>query len=692
MAAPKKPEEKTVGQLFYDVDKLFHDDDFAGAQKVLNKILRLEPDDLDAKKCKIVCQVQQGIFQEAIDAINSNDKKGLFSMPFEKAYCFYRLNNLLEAEKVLTSMEERGLRENELLAQVHYRLEKYKDCVDVYHQLIRESVDDYSDEREANLTAVVAAAKLWNNESVAEINSNTNTYELCYNYACLLIANGDLDQATDKLNQAIDLCKESFDEDATEEEIEEEQFLLKAQLSYIAQLQQQTKQALQAYNQILKKKPKDITLTALISNNIIALHKEKELFDSRKRLKNLNVAGLEHKLSSKQQHVMETNKVLVNVLMNQIDSSKKSLSKLKSWGKDTGLCAIMEAAVYLRDKQPDQAIQHLQAIIGSGESSDQLRLTLAQLLYSKGRVQDSIRALEGTSKPLFHSPALTSLLVSLCNQHDQKDKAANLLDASIAHAKESGNKERYVTLLKHNTEIKMSAGDDAGAIKMLEMLREEGPSDVTTLAKIVAAYSRYDLERAHEFSQDLPEFTASDSSSVNVDSLEMVDLIGTLRFSKKPIAKLQADAEEVRDIKAKKQRKKKKGKLPKFYNADQDPDPERWLPRWERSTYKHKKQKRGQANVGKGTQGMSAGAAAAAEASLNSPRNTATSPRAGGATSPRAAAGAASPQDGASSPKAGAESPVPGGPAAAGVVPPRQQKPGGGAKSKPKKKKKGGGW
>ena len=41
------------------------------------------------------------------------------------------------------------------------------------------------------------------------------------------------------------------------------------------------------------------------------------------------------------------------------------------------------------------------------------------------------------------------------------------------------------------------------------------------------------------------------------------------------------------------------GKLPKNYNPDVDPDPERWLPRWERSTFKHKKQKRGANTVGK---------------------------------------------------------------------------------------------
>ena len=40
------------------------------------------------------------------------------------------------------------------------------------------------------------------------------------------------------------------------------------------------------------------------------------------------------------------------------------------------------------------------------------------------------------------------------------------------------------------------------------------------------------------------------------------------------------------------------GKLPKNYNAEVDPDPERWIPKRERTYYKGKRQKKG-ASVGR---------------------------------------------------------------------------------------------
>lgn len=62
----------------------------------------------------------------------------------------------------------------------------------------------------------------------------------------------------------------------------------------------------------------------------------------------------------------------------------------------------------------------------------------------------------------------------------------------------------------------------------------------------------------------------------------------------------------------KKKLKKRKIRLPKHYDPNVKPDPERWLPRRDRSTYRPKKRERrfdrreARADVGKGTQGFSA--------------------------------------------------------------------------------------
>lgn len=42
-----------------------------------------------------------------------------------------------------------------------YRLERYDDCKSVYTDLIRNSQDEYEEERKTNLAAVVASMSQW---------------------------------------------------------------------------------------------------------------------------------------------------------------------------------------------------------------------------------------------------------------------------------------------------------------------------------------------------------------------------------------------------------------------------------------------------------------------------------------------------------------------------------------------------
>lgn len=59
-------------------------------------------------------------------------------------------------------------------------------------------------------------------------------------------------------------------------------------------------------------------------------------------------------------------------------------------------------------------------------------------------------------------------------------------------------------------------------------------------------------------------------------------------------------------IQKKKKKKKKKTKLPKNYVPGVMPDPERWLPKHERTGYRKKKDRRNK-DVMKGTQGAASG-------------------------------------------------------------------------------------
>ena len=110
-------------------------------------------------------------------------------------------------------------------------------------------------------------------------------------------------------------------------------------------------------------------------------------------------------------------------------------------------------------------------------------------------------------------------------------------------------------------------------------------------------------------------------------------------------------------------KRKRKIRLPKNFDKNVAPDPERWLPKWERSTYKKRKDKRQrEKDVGRGTQGS---VDPSLEVNLQKQANANENATPG-------------------SPKAAARPPVAAAAAAAG---PRQQKAASSSQPKQKKKK-----
>lgn len=82
------------------------------------------------------------------------------------------------------------------------------------------------------------------------------TYELCYNSACLLISKQKYEEAEEKLKKAEEMCKETFmaEEEFDESELENELAIIKVQLAYCLQQLGKNDEAMKVYNNVLKNK------------------------------------------------------------------------------------------------------------------------------------------------------------------------------------------------------------------------------------------------------------------------------------------------------------------------------------------------------------------------------------------------------------------------------------------------------
>lgn len=137
-----------VNHVAFDSDHLFFNHVFVS-------VLNIEPEDATAIHCKVVCLIQTSKFTEAIQFIERTKSHHL---AFERAYSEYRLNTPERALKTIDSVDVKPLspKLKELRAQVLYRLERFEECFDAYRDIIKNTTDDYDDERAVNLSAVVA--------------------------------------------------------------------------------------------------------------------------------------------------------------------------------------------------------------------------------------------------------------------------------------------------------------------------------------------------------------------------------------------------------------------------------------------------------------------------------------------------------------------------------------------------------
>uniref|UniRef100_A0AAR2IQ30 Signal recognition particle subunit SRP72 n=1 Tax=Pygocentrus nattereri TaxID=42514 RepID=A0AAR2IQ30_PYGNA len=612
----------SLASLWTEVNRCGQNGDFGRALKAVNKILHENKDDVTALHCKIVCLIQNGGFKEALNVINTHTKS-------------------------LTSLYSMFL----------------LSCEAVYKDLIRNSQDEYEEERKTNLAAVLAARSTWENATAEDMGLPESTYELCYNAACSLIGRGQLSQALKKLQEAEELCRMSLaeDSDMTEEDINAELAVIHSQMAYIMQLQGRTEDALQLYNQVIKLKPSDVGLLAVTANNIITINKDQNVFDSKKKVKLMNAEGVEYKLAKKQLQAIEFNKALLAMYTNQADQCRKLSSTLQSQNPGHPRPVLIQVAQLCREKQHSKAIELLQRFSEEHpESASGIKLTMAQLYLIQAG--DILRSIEDYK----HKQGMVSALVTMYTHEEDLDSAIDVFSQAIQYYQsEQPGSPTHLSLVREAADFKLRYGRKKEAISDLEQLWKQNTKDVHTLAQLISAYSLVDQDKAKALSKHLP---SPDTMSFNIDVDELENSHGAT-YVRKKAAKVTGEnaPKEQGQGEIKKKKKKKKGKLPKNYDPKSTPDPERWLPMRERSYYRGRKKGKKKEQVGRGTQGATSGATAELDAS-----KTASSPP----TSPRPGSGTGS---------------------ASNVVPPRQQKPaasGATRKKAPQKKKKGGkgGW
>lgn len=496
-----------------------------------------------------------------------------------------------DALEALTACDKSDHRAQELRAQLYYRLDRFQEALEIFRDLLRNHSDSYDDERKANYLAVVAQLEAMGIKQ--QSSTNSETFEQLYNSACQLIEAGNYELALKNLDKSIALCRETLSEEGLdEEEVEDELAVLCVQRAYVLHKLGRRNEAIELYRTLQASGPSDIGVIVTLANNLASAMKEQSIADSRRKLKSALQLD-QKKLSTRQRRILMLNNALVLLHSNQREPCRRALDDLvKAFGvtRDTRL---IEAALCFRLNEFEKAIKML-------ENGDvQMEMTRIHLMVNSGKLEDAITAIKELPPNVRLQSAVVSLAVNLLISLERKEDALKMLSEAMEHTHDLKSHQR---MLHQAAVLESSRGNAAGAASYLEKLLESNPSDVKVLCRLIRAYTDCNPQKAEELSAQV--FPVTVDESINVDNLEESDwILYGEKYKQKKEAKSEVEDTEIVTRKLKNRKRKRKIRLPKNYDPNVPPDPERWLPKQERAAYKKRQKKNRDRDVGRGTQG-----------------------------------------------------------------------------------------
>lgn len=378
-------------------------------------------------------------------------------------------------------------------------------------------------------------------------------------------------------------------------------------------MQGKVKEASVIYADVLKNKAKDPALVAVASNNSVTINKDQNVFDSKKKMRAAMSDSCEHKLTIRQKKIISLNNCLLTLYTNQAEQCHQLCTRFaQSYPESEFPTVLIRVSQFAKDKKYKEGIELLEKF-GKANPSEKLatKFAIVQLLLLNSNKKQAIEVLQSLDEAKYR-PGVVSALVTLLIGSDNKTAASQVLKDAVDWYKKnkSGSAADLSDMWRQAADFHLRGGEPETAASSLEELLKRNSQDMKILAQLVIAYAQFNPKKALEASKKLPALETMTTVS-EIDSLEATNWMMS-KSVKKTTTKLEQSpgtpgSELIQKQKTKRLRKRK-GKLPKNYDLSSGPDPERWLPKYERTGFRKKRDRRNK-DVIKGSQGMSSTAA-----------------------------------------------------------------------------------
>jgi signal recognition particle subunit SRP72 len=602
------------------------------------------PELVTAQHTRVVALLKLDRFDDALRAIAEGGDALAETCIFEKTYALYKTGELEAAETVLrdagiggSGRARRGLKH--VAGQVAYRAEKFEQAAAIYRKLAAdEDGANYGEENDLRINLSATNAQLdWQGKGWAVPEQekqpgreDLEAFETAYNAACGCISRGDFAKAAVFLKRSRDLCEAT--EELDEEEKKAELVPIIVQQAYVLTMLGKLDETAALQKSLSLDDITDSATKVVARANALVLKAESNPYITHRLAESLSESKGNDRLFEYQASVLRRNKYVLDLQVQKFPGVQKSTSRILSKEPIPAISSskcdlgILGAAAACQLQTGREALRNILPLLETRPDDVGLLLTVIQLYVQLQNPGQAINLLEAFLKRLEtattpdhadvrFAPGLVALAVSLYRTQGRHSAIRSELAKAAAHwqqkigpaASGAGTsllREAGIELLRSSHPADLAAAGEA-----FSHLIAAQPSDRTAKAGLVASFATTDLSKAQPYLDTLPSVEDL-TRGVDVEALLEAGVAAApttahaepARGKKRPLEEEEAAGKEKQQQQQPAAKKRRKRKLPKSYDPDKKPDPERWLPLRDRSSYRPKG-KKGKKRAAEATQG-----------------------------------------------------------------------------------------
>ncbi|KAB8072936.1 hypothetical protein BDV29DRAFT_158058 [Aspergillus leporis] len=599
-------------------------DDHEEALRSSNAALAKSKSDIQAQHVKVVALLKLDRYEDCLRVFEDGGDALKKRAALEYAYVLYKTGNLDEAIEVASRVaDDRGARHLE--AQASYRAEKFRRTADLYEDLTKDEEALSHEANDVRINAWAVDAQLQWNGYPDYVRHNRPTrddleaFETVYNAACLSIAKGEFAQGEMLLKRAKEICRTS--DDLTPEDRAAELLPIAVQQLYVLIRQGKSEEAESMLEEISVNDIPELSTKRIAQNNVTLVRDTTtNPYALYKSLHATPVSVDNDRLFDHQDNIVTGNVHAADLLVQKYDGIIRSASKALSQAPypsakpSINLLSVYNAAAHARGQTGTPALKAILPALERRPKDIGLVLTAVQLYVIEGNttsaittLEKSLQLLEGSiseqDKEVRFNPGLLGILVSLYKLEGRKVQIRAELAKAAAYWRDHA--EAPSSLLRAAAVSLLHSSDRpdlATAGEVFKALYQKDRNDRFAVAGYVASQATLDYAKIESQVDSLPPIDDL-ISDVDVGALESAGILPPASTTAAAAAAIAGARKRTSGDKQGRAKKRvRKSRLPKDYDPSKTPDPERWLPLRDRSSYRPKGRK-GKQRAAERTQG-----------------------------------------------------------------------------------------